>query len=422
MQLGVRRSSNRRLTWAMLLLVGAIGACRGKNDMGPAAAVDAGPEQILRVLLLNNARDCRLAVNSPFEATLEADSGGGNAQKRRFQSIERDLEIAMSDGTIRIGCERIEGKEILIEPDGADFFSLNGTDYRGTLRLVVNEGGDSFDAVNYIGLESYLAGVVGAEMPNYWEPEALKAQTIAARTYCLYIKKRFGSQRSWDLGKTQAHQVYRGMEAESPQVRSAVNNTKGKVLVCRQDDAGEGIFPCYYCSACGGHTENSKHVFGDSFAPLVGVACPYCMDAARPKYYFWPTARFDGEEVSEKLIERYPKLQELGKITDITASEQSDFGQFSRLTRIRLAGTAGKTDSVRAEDLRLTIDPNGSILRSTICEISKSGSEWVFRFGRGFGHGVGMCQCGAQAMARQGGKAEQILEYYYPNSRIAGGY
>jgi len=424
MQLGAAGGfSNRRLILVLLMLVGGLGACKGKNDMlGAPATVDSGPEQTVRVLLLNNARACRLVVNSPFEAMVGTDSKAADKQKRPFQNIESGFEIAISQGAIRIGRESFEGGEIVIEPDGADFFSLNGDDYRGTLRLVVNEGGDSFDAINYIGMESYLAGVVGAEMPNYWEPEALKAQTIAARTYCLYIKKKFGSRRSWDVKKTQSHQAYRGMKAECAQVRSAVNHTKGKVLVCRQDDEGEGIFPSYYSSTCGGHTENSKHVFGDSFPPLVGVPCPYCADVARPKYYFWPTVRFDGEEVSEKLLKKYPKLRKLGKITDITASEQSDFGRFSRLTRIKLTGPTGKTDSIRAEDLRLTIDPDGRTLRSTICEISKSGNKWVFRFGRGFGHGVGMCQCGAQAMARQGSKAEQILEHYYPNSRIVGVY
>lgn len=380
------------------------------------------PGQLVRVLLLNDVTACTVKVGSSFEAVVETASAMGEGRKRHFENSDGVIEIALSGGTIMIGGEAFEGDEISIQPDRIDVFGLDGSDYRGTLRLAVNEDGNSFDVINHVGIESYLGGVVGAEMPDYWEPEALKAQAIAARTYCLYIRQRFGSNRKWDLGKTQAHQVYRGVDGESSQVRSAVNQTEGKVLVCKQDNGDEGIFPSYYSSACGGHTENSERVFGDSFAPLFGVECPYCADVARPKYYFWPTARFDCEEISKKLLNNYPSLERLGQITDITVAEQTDYGTYHRLTRIKLSGSTGKSDSLRAEDLRLTIDPSGRILKSTICEISKSGGKWVFCFGRGFGHGVGMCQCGAQAMARQGKTAEEIIGYYYPGSRITGAW
>lgn len=403
-----------------MLLLSGLGACKERTDIAPKLDLEAHSGQSVRVLLLNNATGCKLMLTSPFDVSVEAASGDGEGRKTHFDASDNAILIALSGGTITIGQKAFEGGEISIKPAGAGIFNLDGADYRGTLRIVLNDDGASFDVISDLSVESYLLGVIGAEMPNYWEPEALKAQTIAARTYCLYIKQRFGSRRSWDLKKTQAHQVYRGVEAESASVRSAVNGTAGQVLVCKQADGSEGIFPCYYSSACGGHTENSKHVFGDSFAPLVGVPCGYCADVARPKYYFWPTAKFDTGAVSEKLLKKYPKLKSLGQITDITATEQSDYGTYSRLTRIKLSGPTGKSDSVRAEDLRLTIDPSGRLLRSTMCEISKSDGNWVFCFGRGFGHGVGMCQCGAQAMARQGKKAEEILGHYYPNSRIAG--
>ncbi len=403
-----------------MLLLGGLGACKEGPHIGSAPRMGGQLEQLVRVLLENDVTACTVKVGASFEVGIETASAGGEGRKKHFEDIDGAIEIALSGGIITIGNEAFEGDEISIKPDRVDVFGLGGSDYRGTLRLVVNENGNSFDVINHVAIESYLSGVVGAEMPNYWEPEALKAQAIAARTYCLYIKQRFGSKRKWDVGRTQAHQVYRGVDAESAQVRIAVNQTKGKVLVCKQANGDEGIFPCYYSSACGGHTENSNHVFGDSFAPLVGAPCPYCVEVARPKYYFWPSAGFDNKEVSEKLLKNYPKLKRLGQITDITAIEQTDYGTYRRLTRIKLSGSTGKSDTLRAEDLRLTVDPSGRILRSTICEISKSGGKWVFCFGRGFGHGVGMCQCGAQGMARQGSSAEQILEYYYPGSRITG--
>ena len=159
-------------------------------------------------------------------------------------------------------------------------------------------------------LEPYLAGVVGEEMPDYWEPQALRAQAIAARTYCLYIKNRFGVNRSYDVSRTQSSQVYGGIAAESSQIWDAVNSTCGKVLIRRslgrnRDDCGFGcarrdpqsessIGNPRRCSrrtsapSAAGHTSNSEEVFGDSFAPLKGVPCPYCKDVAKLGLFFWP--------------------------------------------------------------------------------------------------------------------------------------
>ena len=152
--------------------------------------------------------------------------------------------------------------------------------------------------------------------------------------------------------------------------------------------------------------------------PLGGVPCPYCVDIAKPDRFFWPMAQFDKTDVSEKLLHKYPKLQSLGKIISIAPVEQTNYGSFSRLTLIRLIGSTGNSDSIRAEDLRLTIDPTGSILKSMICQIVNKDNKWAFINGRGYGHGVGLCQCGAQGMARQGKTADEILSYYYPGSKI----
>ena len=109
---------------------------------------------------------------------------------------------------------------------------------------------------------------------------------------------------------------------------------------------------------------------------------------------------------------------ELGEITDINSVEQSNYGGFSRLTRISLIGSGGKSRSLRAEDFRLAIDPSGQKIKSAICRIIDTGDKWAFKQGRGFGHGVGMCQCGAEGMARGGKTAKRILSYYYPGSKI----
>jgi len=391
----------------------------------PAPQMDTEPQSCVRVLLLDNVPDCTLKIAAPY-TIIPGETASENLKfdPRMFLSgAGLPIIVRSTAGKITIDSLIFTTDQVTISPGppqspGGHIFTLNGDDYRGKLMLVVNPDSNSFDAINIVPLEAYLAGVVGAEMPRYWEPEALKAQAIAARTYCLYVKKRFGGSRTWDMRKTQAHQVYLGVKAESAQVWDAVNQTLSQVLVCRQADGSEDIFPAYYSSACGGHTENSSNVFGDYFDTLVGVPCPYCKDVAKPGFFFWPTVEFDSNNVTTKLSQRYPSLLQLGQIGDITATRQSNYEDFSRLTEVKLVGSTGKSDFLKAEDLRLAIDPSGSKIKSAICQIARLGDKWAFLSGRGFGHGVGMCQCGAQAMAREGKTAEQILSYYYRGSKI----
>jgi stage II sporulation protein D len=388
--------------------------CAEREYAGPTPQMDIEPQFWVRVLLLDDTTDCALKTDTAF-TVLDPKT---QTTRAFFGRAAEPLKLSISAGGISIGRRCFTENEIIIFPDSPHIFNLNGSDYRGKLKLTINSDGNSFDAINMVPIEPYLAGVVGAEMPDYWEPAALKAQAIAARTYCLYIKKRFGTGRSWDVGKTQAHQVYRGLAAESAPVWDAVNRTKGQVLVCKQDNGTEDIFPAYYSSACGGHTENSKNLWGESFEPLAGVPCPYCRYVAKAKYFFWPMVQFDKADVTKRISEKYPKLKELGEIKNIIPAKQSDYGEFSRLTLVKLVGSTSKSDFLRAEDLRLALDPAGETLKSMICQIAEMGDRWAFLYGRGYGHGAGMCQCGAEGMAREGKTASQILSYYYPGSEI----
>jgi stage II sporulation protein D len=402
------------LTFDSLML---LAGCKARRPVIPTGQMDTKPQFQVRVLLLNNVTSCTFKTASLCTVTYE-DSAIKNL-KFEISNLESGVSIQLTAGRITIADLSFLSNQITILPDDPYIFNLNGDNYRGKLKLIVNPDCNSFDVVNIVPMEPYLAGVVGAEMPQYWEPEALKAQAIASRTYCLHTKKRFGGSRPWDVTKTQAHQVYLGIRGESAQVWEAVNQTQGQVLVCHQTDGTEDVFPAYYSSICGGHTENSSNVFGDSFEPLVSVPCPYCKDVAKPTFFFWPTVLFDNTNVTAKLSQRYPGLAQLGEIIDITAARQSDYENFSRLTEVKLLGSTGKSNFLKAEDLRLTIDPTGSKIKSTICQILKLDDKWAFLSGRGYGHGVGMCQCGAQGMARQGKTAEQILSYYYPGSKIS---
>ncbi|HUT46052.1 MAG TPA: SpoIID/LytB domain-containing protein [Sedimentisphaerales bacterium] len=412
----LRVSSGKNAILLLLLLI--LGGCKKRQLTTPTVQMDIESQFWVRVLLFDDVTACTLKTVSPFSVLNEQTAQQTQITETRFNQTNVPISLELTNGRITIDGQALANDNVVIFPDDPYIFNLNGSDYRGKLRLIINPDGNSFDVINMVPPEPYLAGVVGAEMPGYWEPEALKAQAIAARTYCFYIKKRFGTNREWDMKQTAAHQVYRGLSAESAQIWQAVNETKGQVISCKQSDGHEDIFPAYYSSTCGGHTENSKNVFGDSFETLIGVPCPYCQDVAKPKFFFWPMIQFDKAAVTARLLERYSKLKQLGEITNVTVAGQSDYGQYFRLTKVKLIGSTGKSDFLRAEDFRLAIDPTGRKLRSTICQIIKLSDKWAFFSGRGWGHGVGMCQCGAQGMARNGKNTQQILSYYYPGSKI----
>ncbi|MCX5643204.1 MAG: SpoIID/LytB domain-containing protein [Phycisphaerae bacterium] len=425
--------------------------CEGRAPIRPTPQMGIESRFWVRVLLLDNVTECTIEVSSAFRLASAESAPGAQADEPAMEPLPEPAKIGLADGRLVLGATPLAGKEVMLCPEPPYIFGLNSHRYRGRLKLVVDRDGRSFDAVNLVPLEPYLAGVVGEEMPGYWEPQALKAQAIAARTYCLFVKNRFGTSRSYDVRRTQSSQVYGGIGAESVQIWDAVNSTCGQVLIAPELMAknGEiadfglriadstrganpqsaiinpqscGLFPAYYGSSCGGHTTSSEEVFGDSFGPLKGVLCPYCKDVAKWELFHWPAAAFDRATVTKRLIERYPNLESLGEITDLTAIEESCYGSYSRLRRIRLTGATGKTDTLRAEDLRLALDPSGRKIRSAMCLIVLSGDGWAFVSGRGWGHGVGMCQCGAEGMARLGSDAQSILRHYYPGAEIVNVY
>jgi len=411
-----RVSSGTNVIILLLLLI--LSGCKSRQLTTPTVQMDIEPEFWIRVLLLDDVSACTLKSASPFSVLNDQTALQTQITETHYNQTNVPISIELNNSRIAIDGQTFANEKVIIFPDDPYIFNLNGNDYRGKLKLIVNPDGNSFDAINLVPPEPYLAGVVGAEMPDYWEPEALKAQAITARTYCFYVKKRFGANREWDMKQTAAHQVYRGLSAESLQIWQAVNETKGQVISCKQSDGPVDIFPSYYSSTCGGHTENSKNVFGDSFETLIGVPCPYCQDVAKPKFFFWPMIQFDKAYVTARLLQRYSQLEQLGEIKNITTADQTDYGEFARLTKVKLIGSTGKSDFLRAEDFRLAIDPTGRKLRSTVCQIVELSGKWAFFSGRGWGHGVGLCQCGAQGMAREGKNTQQILSYYYPGSQI----
>ncbi|MBE0534647.1 MAG: SpoIID/LytB domain-containing protein [Phycisphaerae bacterium] len=403
---------------ALALLAGLMAACviwyvaaPLPPPVPPTPGMDTESKFWIRVLLFDNIAEFSLWAENGF-AVYDAQASTTAHFGRNTQAVL----AAVLDGRILIG-EHVFGSDVEIRPVEPFVFGLNETAWRGNLRLIANAESETMRAINAAPLESYLAGVVGEEMPSYWEGEALKAQTVAARTYCLFIKYRFGVNRLWDVRRTQANQVYGGLAAESPMVWDAIRATESLVLVTRGAE-GDSIFPTYYSSTCGGHTENSANVFGDVYAPLEGVPCPYCREVTRPSFFEWSSPAVDAEELSRRIIERYPRFRTLGKIIEIAPDKQSQYDDFSRMASLWLKGTDGRSKSLRAEDLRLTVDPTGTKIRSNSYQIEMRKGAYAFVNGRGFGHAVGLCQYGAEGMARKGADFRKILDFYFPHSKL----
>jgi len=394
--------------WVCLLALAFLTGCGKRDTVEPAVGIDSPERTWVRVLLFGNLDQGTVAAPAGFTV-----DGVGNGVTADFSDTGR-MHVGLENGRIRIGEHRV-CQEVILRPKDPYYVVLDGIGFRGNLHLRVNEDANSIQVINHVPLESYLLGVVGAEMYSYWEPETLKAQTVAARTYCLAIQHRFGPARAWDVTRTQSNQMYHGLAAENARIRRAVLDTTGQILIAAGPDGREVIFPAYYSSSCGGHTENSRAVFGDDWVNLPGAACSWCERTSRRSDFFWGPVEYSMDEVSRRLIQRYSSLRRLERIIDVNILET---GALGRMTQVELIGENGQRDRVRGEDFRLSLDPTGRRLRSTLVDLVKINGQIRFENGRGFGHGVGLCQYGAQGLARQGHHYDEILSFYYPEARL----
>ncbi|GAB4232955.1 MAG: SpoIID/LytB domain-containing protein [Acidobacteriota bacterium] len=333
------------------------------------------------------------------------DEGFGEGEVFGAERAERIL-FRVSGGTLHLigleqGAERTAeaATGFRLRPRG-EFLQFKGRRYRGYLDVFVNPYGVPV-VVNDLPLEDYLRGVLPRELgpDRYPYPEALKAQAVAARTFALHERGRF-ADRGFDIYATEQSQVYAGADAETEMSDRAVASTRGVVAVFQ----GAPIV-AVYCSTCGGQTEAFDAVFSGGRFPYLrgGVACP---DDHSP-YHRWRESR-SGEE-----LERWCRQKGLrvGRLRDLVVTERSPAG---RALTVVLEGSEGAAE-VRGTDLRFGLN-----LRSTwweSVEIARDAAGYVEGItieGRGWGHGVGLCQLGAVELARRGRSWEQILAYYYP--------
>lgn len=330
------------------------------------------------------------------------------------------VATAKHDG-IRLGSRRCREPFRILSNDRAPlslslYHEGNWTepqDYPGVFQVIFEE--DQPPAIiNEVDIEPYVACVTANEVWPAFQQETFLVQSIVARTYAIYQMQR-RNRAAYDLSATQGSQVYRGWRHDTTgrKAAQAAERTRGLVLTWF-DGTRDRVFCAYYCAACGGRTQSAA-IFGPEgdIEPLSGgVVCNYCR-IAPGQTYRWGPVRLSLREIYRRLSSRYARIRALESLHTITIVEATDDG---RAKTIRLTGVNGRREDMLAERFRLAV--GASVLRSTHFSIRRTGDVVIFEDGRGFGHGLGLCQWGAEGQARLGRRAGAILRYYYPGAKL----
>ena len=267
--------------------------------------------------------------------------------------------------------------------------------------------------VEEVPVRDYVIGAVCAEMPAAFEEEALKAQAAAAHTYAERQRmlaesspdpELCGADFSNDPGKYQGwlsiDEIKRYYGDDFEEYYGKISRAADQVMDCIITYRDEPIIPAFH-SMSPGMTESAENVWGAPVDYLVPVES--LSDTTAPRYL--EEAQFSGEVLRDKLERAFPEISlsgdmaDWGKITDI-----SDSGTV-------LSAQVGGRD-VTGGELRTALG-----LRSACFEYSAQGDTATFTT-KGFGHGVGMSQYGANAMAQAGSTWQEILAHYYPGSTL----
>ena len=318
---------------------------------------------------------------------------GARAESARPQGWRADTLRAVPNGAgLDVDGRRASGFRVT-----ADRIRWNGRDYGGFLELLRNA--DGVTLVNEVPLEEYVAGVLRAEASEKWPVEALRAQAIAARTYGAY-HRLLGIGKPYHLVASTAHQQYAGRVGAGSPVWAAASETAGQVLLWE----GE-LFPAFYHTESGGFTEDPRTVFGTRSMPaLRSVRCEF--STGSPHFYWALDLKLS--DLTE-IMRRHDVA--VGTVSGIDVIERTPS---LRATWVVVQGSRGRV-RLRGNDLRRMIGYD--VLKSTLFAVAVYGDTAQFA-GRGYGHGVGLCQWGAKGMAEQGYVARQILEFYYPGTTL----
>ncbi len=349
----------------------------------------------VRVALIKDAFQVDLSIRGKYTIINPSNQdiiSDGRYLKRSKVFIQKNA-IVLGDISTKI-------KRIRIIPQKDVSLVIKGEEksYRDTIDIVIDKN-KKLLVINIINLEKYVKGVLYHEVSHRWPLEALKAQAVATRTYALYQIK-VNRKSDYDVTSDIYSQVYGGRDAERYRTNLAVNRTKGEVMYYN----GE-VLPAYFHANCGGHTENVKELWKQDLKPLSGVVCPYCK--GQPGYSW--KKNFQSKKVQDLLNQNG---YQLGLIKEIKIIERTASGRVKNLEIVERDGTSVIISGKKFRDI---IGPNN--LKSNLYDIEMKGFYFDVT-GKGWGHGVGMCQWGAYKMSRERFSYSEILNFYYPGVTI----
>ncbi len=373
-------------------------------------------------------------------------------------AITGDQVVAFSEGTILWHGQQY--RELLFTPQTDDAsFSLRDVTigvnfhwerkqtqtFNGSLRLVVES--DQITAINELPVERYLTSVISSEMSATSSLQLLKAHAVISRSWLLaQIEKRRQLQNGgsnsffsftrkddelirwydredhtiFDVCADDHCQRYQGItNADNPSVVEAIRETRGQILMYEGQ-----ICDARFSKSCGGKSEEFQYCWEDTPKPyLVSVDCPYCntrdrkilqqvlndYDQETPDFYRW-TVEYSQAELTE-LVNRKLKM-DLGDIQDLVPMER---GKSGRIWKLQIVGSKRTFTIGKELEIRRTLSETH--LYSSAFDVERQGDRFILH-GKGWGHGVGLCQIGAAVMGEEGHTYDDILLYYYHNAEI----
>lgn len=312
--------------------------------------------------------------------------------------------VAMENGNVWLQAARdkVAWGRTKVLPSPVDVWapgglSLEGRHLPGRIRIVARNG--EIRVVAVVPLEEYVAAVLSREAAPSFLPEALSAQAVAVRTYTLSAMAT-PRDPDYDVVAGVEDQVFEGVEGIDAGFRTATEATRGEVLLYRGR-----LARTVYHSTCGGRTESAENAWGTDVPYLRSVVCEDCRESPAWRWVYRMSLA-EGKRIARAL--GVPAGDDLR----IEVAGRTSTG---RARYVRLA-SGGVMRVIKASLVRQAA--GYARMRSLWMEIDPVGGGWRFT-GNGYGHGVGMCQWGANGMAQWGAGYREILARYYPGTRVA---
>lgn len=312
----------------------------------------------------------------------------------------RNGKITFQKNIIKIGSKNFFNDRIRIVPNQEITVLVKGKErkYRGFIDVIGTKKQELI-IVNILELEDYIRGVLYHEVSHRWPMDALKAQAVASRSYVLY-QMQMNKNKDYDVTSDIYSQVYGGRTSEKYRTNLAISRTAGEVLFYKGK-----VLPAYFHATCSGMTENVKELWNHELPPLRGVRCKFCDHSPHINW----KKNFRLKDIQDRLNAKGYKL---GLIKEINVLERN---KSDRIRKLEIVVRDGQREVIAGKDFRNIVGPNE--IRSNRYEVVMQG-YYVDFIGKGWGHGVGLCQWGAQGMSAKQYNYKKILQHYYPGSDI----